>query len=223
MSSKTVYLSPSTQEKNIGVGDYGTEEFRCNLIADVTQQILSNHGVSVIRNKPSMTLSQVVADSNSYDINLHQAIHTNAYNEKARGCETFCYKLSSTDGYKLAQCVYKYVSAITPTEDRGIKQAYDFYGTGSHMYEPVYTKAVANLVEVAFHDNVDDAKWIIENISNIGVAIAKGDLEYLGIAYVDNTEINIAETLEALQISLDKQATRIKVIENKLLKVKGIL
>lgn len=51
------------------------------------------------------------------------------------------------------------------------------------MYETCYATAPAALIEVAFHDNPDDAKWIINNIEPIGIAIARGILDYFGITY----------------------------------------
>lgn len=185
--SKKVYLSPSTQEKNIGAGNYGTEEYRANLICNTTEKELKRHGITVYRNKPTMTLTQVVEDSNNKDLDIHFAIHTNAYNKKSRGAEGFCYKLNDNKyakGYNLIKSVYTKISAITPTADRGIKQGYNFYGTGKHMYELAYTKVPAALIEIAFHDNIDDATWIINNMDLIGITIAKGILEYFGVKYI---------------------------------------
>ena len=42
------------------------------------------------------------------------------------------------------------------------------------LYEVVKTLSPAALLEVAFHDNEEYAKWIIDNIENIGRAIAVG-------------------------------------------------
>ena len=61
--SKSVYLSPSIQEGNIGYGDYGTEEKRMNEVCDVTQKHLFRHGLTVFRNRPDMTLKHVETDS----------------------------------------------------------------------------------------------------------------------------------------------------------------
>jgi len=55
---------------------------------------------------------------------------------------------------------------------------------GIHMYEVAYTNAIAVLVEVEFHDNVNGATWIVNNIEQIGIALAKGVLSSLGISYV---------------------------------------
>lgn len=179
--TKSVYLSPSTQEHNIGAGSYGTEEKRCNQITDIIAPILIRHSIKVYRNKPSMSLTQVVADSNSKKPGIHFAVHTNAFNKKARGCEIFCHRYGG-EGEKLARAVYKRVSALTPTGDRGVKEGYNFYN-GKPMYETCYTTAPAALIEIAFHDNLEDAKWIIANIETIGIAIAKGILAYFGVKY----------------------------------------
>lgn len=60
-----VYLSPSLQEWNVGVGNYGTEEQRMNLLADVVQYELERHGLDVARNRPEMSLAEVVRESNA--------------------------------------------------------------------------------------------------------------------------------------------------------------
>lgn len=75
---KSIYLSPSTQENNVGAGSYGTEEQRMNQVADVIQKVLERHGVRVYRNKPEWPLSQVVVDSNAKKPDVHFAVHSNA-------------------------------------------------------------------------------------------------------------------------------------------------
>ena len=52
-----VYISPSLQEWNVGYGNYGTEEQRMNLIADVLDYELKRHGLTTDRNSPDMTLA----------------------------------------------------------------------------------------------------------------------------------------------------------------------
>lgn len=196
---KSVYLSPSLQEHNIGAGDYGTEEFRMNQIADVTQKVLQQHGVTVYRNNPAMTLGQAVADSNAKNPDLHQAIHSNAGNGRARGCTVFCYKFGCA-GEPLARNIYAELEPLTPTADHGVHEGKDYYGPGKNMYEVWKTNAPAALVEVAFHDNPDDAEWIETHIEIIGKAIAKADLKTLGIPYQpaqDNTNSKLLQALFA--------------------------
>ena len=180
--SKSIYLSPSTQEKNIGVGNYGTEEKRMNQVADVTERVLKQHGLVVYRNKPEMTLAQVVTDSNSKKPDIHFAIHSNAGSGNSRGCEVYCHKFGGS-GEKLARAVYSEIEPITPSSDRGVKEGCNHYGQGKPLYELAYTTAPAALIEIAYHDNKDDAVWIINNIEVIGTVIAKGILKYFAIPF----------------------------------------
>lgn len=182
--SKSVYLSPSIQEENIGYGNYGTEEKRMNEVCDVTQKHLLRHGITVFRNRPDMTLKQVVADSNAKNPTIHLAIHSNAFNGKVRGSEIYCHNFGG-EGERLARSVYAELESITPTKGRGVKEGKDHFGPGKPLYELSETVAPAALVEIAFHDQPDDAKWILENIEKIGVVLAKGILKYFNINWVD--------------------------------------
>jgi N-acetylmuramoyl-L-alanine amidase len=183
---RSIYLSPSSQERNIGAGNYGTEERRCNAVVDVVEPILKRYGFIVYRNKPTMSLTQIVNDSNSKKPDVHFAVHTNAFDKKTRGCEVYCHRYGG-EGEKLARAVYKEISAITPTSDRGVKEGYKFYH-GKPMYETCYTTAPAALIEIIFHDNPDDAKWFIANIEKIGIALVKGILNYFGLKFHEQTE-----------------------------------
>lgn len=194
---KTVYLSPSTQENNIGAGQYGSEEGIMNRVTGITQKILEQHGIIVYRNKPEMTLAQVVKDSNSKNPCIHFAIHSNALNGKARGCEVFCHRYGG-EGEKLARAVYDELSPLTPSEDRGVKEGHSHFGLGKPLFELANTNAPAALVEVAFHDNDEDAKWIAANIEKIGTALARGVLKYFGIEYVTKAS-EIKKAVEALE------------------------
>lgn len=167
----SIYISPSTQERNIGAGNFGTEERVMNLIADVVVPLLQHNHLEVYRNKPTMTLQQAVADSNSKNVDAHFAIHSNAGG--GRGGEVF---YTSPRGQKLASAVFKYIEPLTPTADRGVKNH-------EHLYELNKTNAVAALIEVAFHDNAEDANFILNNIQAIGEAIAHGICDYFNIDF----------------------------------------
>ena len=47
------------------------------------------------------------------------------------------------------------------------------------------TKAPAVLVEVAYHDNWEDANWIINNIEAIGRNLALSVADILGVPFVE--------------------------------------
>lgn len=167
----SVYLSPSTQEANIGKGDYGSEEKRMNEITDYLEDMLIKHNITVYRNKPTMKYYQCTAESNNLKPDIHVAIHSDAGGGK--GCTA--YTSGSAGGRKLANFLYQEVSSISPSEDRGVRLTKD-------LNEVVKTDAVACLIEVSYHDNFDEAAWILKNIKAIALALAKGILAYFGIA-----------------------------------------
>lgn len=181
-----VYLSPSLQEWNVGYGNYGTEEQRMNQIADVVAYELQRHGLSVARNSPEMSLAQAVAESNSLNPRVHVALHSNASaSGEARGAEVYTHRFGG-EGERLARDIYQYLSALTPTEDLGVKEGYQTFN-GQGMYELRRTVAPAILAEVAFHDNRADAQFIMDHIYELGREISKGILQYFGIPFTPDT------------------------------------
>lgn len=60
------------------------------------------------------------------------------------------------------------------------------------MYELRRTTAPAILAEVAFHDNPEDARFIIDNIYELGQAITRGILDYFNIEYQEDDPENVA-------------------------------
>jgi len=69
---KRIYLSPSAQENNVGAGSYGTEEQRMNQLCDLVEKKLEGR-YQIYRNRPEMSLQQIVADSNGKKPDIHLA------------------------------------------------------------------------------------------------------------------------------------------------------
>lgn len=173
-----VYLSPSKQENNIGVGGYGTEEMRMNEIADVVCECLTASGVTWYRNNPSWSSSQIVADSNSKNVDLHVALHSNAGGGK--GTEVLVYSLKSK-AYAFAKLWYDIIAKMSPSKDRGIK-------VNPNIMELSKTKVPSALMEFAFHDDKEDAEFIIENIRELGIGTAKAICEYFDVKFINPYE-----------------------------------
>lgn len=169
-NKKVIYLSPSLQEWNKGINNYGTEEERMNQVADVVEKILKSKGYDVRRNNPQNTLAQTVSESNTIGPAIHVALHSNASGPsgKGKGPEIYANR-PDTSGDKLAHAIYDEIEKIYPNPQDGRGVLYT-----KSLYEIVRTLAPAVLLEVAFHDNEEDAKWIISNIEKIGEAIATG-------------------------------------------------
>ncbi|MBQ8606083.1 MAG: N-acetylmuramoyl-L-alanine amidase [Clostridia bacterium] len=184
-----VYVSPSSEHFNTGYGNYGTEERRMNLIADVVEYELTRNGVSTDRGLPEYGLTEIVADSNAKSPKIHVAIQSQAADSTQRGSQIYYYKPGS-NGERLAEDIFEFLSPITPTEDIGLSDGSAVFG-GLGFYELRKTRAPAVIVKVGFHDNPLDADFIIENTYEIGVAIARGILQYLGIEYKEDSAENI--------------------------------
>ncbi len=168
MEERVIYLSPSAQQNNIGVGDFGSEEYRMNRIADILENILGKKGYRVYRNNPYDTLAQIVEESNRINPNIHVAIHSNAGAETAQGPEIFTNR-ENTPSDMLANYIYDNILDIYPDREKGRGVKYT-----TSLYELRETNAPSVLLEVAFHSNEQDAKWIMENEERIAQAIADG-------------------------------------------------
>ncbi len=174
MEDKVIYLSPSAQEYNIGYGDFGSEEYRMNRIADIVEKLLKEQGYTVYRNNPNERLSQIVRESNEINPDIHVALHSNASGEgfSAQGPEIFANR-PNTPGDRLANQIYNEIMQVYPDPTKGRGVLYT-----SSLYEIIRTNAPAVLLEVAFHDNPEDAQWIIDNESQIAQAIVSGINSY---------------------------------------------
>ena len=174
MEDRVIFLSPSAQEYNIGYGDYGSEEYRMNRIADIVEKMLRDQGYTVYRNNPNEKLSDAVRRSNEVSPDIHVALHSNASGEgfSAQGPEIFANR-PNTPGDRLANLIYNEIMQIypDPTKGRGVLHT-------SSLYEIIRTNAPAVLLEVAFHDNPEDAQWIINNEDQIAQAIVSGINSY---------------------------------------------
>ena len=177
----SVFLSPSLQEWNPYING-GNEEYYMNLIADAMEPYLRASGIAYGRNKPSMTLSQAIAESNAGNYDLHLAIHSNAAGAenagRIRGTDVYYYPTSSK-GKRAAEIIAENYRDIYPLPDR-VKTA-----SSASLAELKRTKAPAVLIETAYHDNLADAEWIQENIGVIGRNLAQSTAQILGVPFVD--------------------------------------
>ena len=173
-----IYLSPSTQEFNPYNGG-GNEEYYMNLIADEMEPYLAASGIQFVRNTPQMTAASSIRASNSGNYDLHFSIHSNATgtgNGERRGSEVYFYP-SSARSRQLADIVARNLQLIYPIPN-GVKTV-----PTTTLGEVARTKAPSVLVEIAYHDNPQDAQWIRENIDAIAANLVYSITEYFGIPF----------------------------------------
>jgi len=183
----TIYLSPSTQEFNPYNGG-GNEEFYMNLVADAMEPYLASSGIQFVRNTPQMTAASSIAASNSGVYDLHFALHSNATGSgdgSVRGSEVY-YNPNRAESKRFAEIVAKNLKLIYP-----LPQNVRTVPTTS-LGEVVRTKAPGVLVEIAYHDNAQDAQWIRDNIELIAANLVVSLTEYFGIPFNTPVPITVA-------------------------------
>ncbi|MBQ1659428.1 MAG: N-acetylmuramoyl-L-alanine amidase [Clostridia bacterium] len=168
-----IFLSPSSQEFNPYING-GNEEYYMNIIADAMIPYLDASGISYGRNTPTGSFIDSVRASNSDDYKLHLAIHSNASPPqnagKARGAQVYYYP-NSENSKRAADIFANNFKEIYP-----IPSKVNTVPT-TVLSEIAKTKAPAILIEVAYHDNEQDAQWIRDNINAIAenLVISVGD------------------------------------------------
>lgn len=172
--AKKVYLSPSDQTKNYYAYGNTTEAVQCGKIAEACKVALERNGVKVMIGQYD-TMTNRCNASDNFGADLHVPIHTNAYNGKVGGTRIFCYNKTG-EGYQAARAVFNTLAPLTPGTSEGIS-------INSSLFEVRTPSAPTVYVECDFHDVPKIAKWIIENTTAIGEAIARGICNYFGIKY----------------------------------------
>ena len=174
-----IYLSPSTQEYNPYVNT-GTEEYWMNRLADAMEPVLDATGIRYSRNAPDMTAASSIAASNAGHYDLHLALHSNASAPEnpgsQRGILAFYYP-GSVWGQKAARLLADGLKAIYPLPD--LVRAEPSAAIG----EVRRTRAPAVLLELGFHDDPQDAAWIVSSIPAIAENLVQSLAAYFGIPF----------------------------------------
>lgn len=163
-----IYLSPSGQVHNkYAYGDY-TEAAVCRTIAKSAEGYLKSLGHTVKVADPYTNDDEWVArctESDQMNADYHVPIHTNAGG--GHGVRVFCYKSSLND--PAMERTMKAILNILPNEFKVGKVL-----THDSLYEINVPKATTVYIECAFHDNKEEAQWIVEHTDELARAIVKG-------------------------------------------------
>ena len=186
-----IYLSPSSQTENPYAYGGTNEAAQCMRIAQACAAALDRCGFEV--KVGGGTMYTRVPESNNWGADLHVPIHTNAANGQVTGTRCFAFDTSGK-GYQAAKAIFDVLAPITP----GTSESVTAYPT---LYEVKGTVAPCAYLECEFHDNADTAKWIIEHVTEIGEAIARGICNFFGVAYIaeEAEEVPAPQTLYRVQ------------------------
>ena len=168
-----VYISPSNQTENRYAYGNTNEAEQCGRIAEASRKALERSGVEVmVGHMPSM--QEKVRASDAFGADLHVPIHTNAFNGSVMGTRMFCYNTGK--GMAACKAIFARVAPLSPGTSENIK-------VNQKLYEVRVPAAPTAYLECEFHDTVEGARWLVENTTAIGEAIAHGICDYFGVAY----------------------------------------
>ena len=175
-----LFLSPSTQEYN-PYTTYGNEEYWMNLLADAMIPYLHASGVNVDRNDPSGTVGDSVRASNRGNYDFHLALHSNASPPNLSGMlqgVTIYYYPGSSRALQMANIIADNIRSIYPNP-RLVRTV-----ATRALYELRNTRIPAVLGEFGYHDNLDDALWLENNLNTIARSLALSVTEYFGLPFL---------------------------------------
>lgn len=190
--SKKVVLDPGhgveTAGKRSPDGTYLEHEFNLDM-ARRLKAILERHGVSVILTRTTThdtDLADRVSVSNSVNPDLFVSLHSNASGDGTSWTSPNGYGIYTSSAGDTAGRNKAAKAILARAKDAGIP----LWGGGLHhdrLYVLVNTVAPAVLIEHGFHTNKAEAEKLKtpEYRAELAQVDAKGILNYLGIAWVD--------------------------------------
>lgn len=186
-----IYISPANHYKNYAIKGY-TEKQQMDLLAPMLKAELEQYEdvdvcITTIYNRDRQYTGRP-ADAKKWGATHYIALHTNASgmsatNGPATGACGF-YHPDFPESKAMAIAVVKNLNAICPIKSNRAAQPaiYAWSKTNwnfGELREPAKLKICPLLIEHEFHDRVDCAKWIIENLTDIAKADAKAIAEVL--------------------------------------------
>lgn len=193
--AKKIYLSPERRPNPHGPywGYAGVYEHDvCCEIAEYCKEALIRCGFEVKIASPNDNMEKRVAEGVSWGANYYMPIHTNAATAKpiegtAQGPTVLRYGNEGGVSDRACKMVYNQLMAIYPRKTkRGVY-------TQNAFYEIRMTPMLSVYPELAFHDNGEDAKWLVENKKEIAIALCKGVCQWFNVDYVEENDTPINE------------------------------
>ena len=180
-----IYISPEDRASNVYTssalwnGHTTNEKEQMGRCADYMERGLLRCGSFEVINAQYGNMYDRVKESNNWPADMHIAPHTNGFNGKAAGTRVHCYP--SDRSRRIGKLIQDRIGPLSPG-------APDFLVEDDRLYELRAPYMVAVLPEFAFHDNPEDAQWLVDNMVRIAEETVQAICEYFGVAYVPPVE-----------------------------------
>ena len=198
-----IALSPEDRSTNtyhpqaLYRGRSTNEQEQMRRCADLLEKELVRCGFEV-KNMQYGNMYDRVKDGNNWGADLYIALHTNGFDGTVAGTRVHCYP--SDKSRKIGKLIQDRIAPLSPGKSEKLVES-----TG--LYELKATKMPAVLPEFGFHDNREEAQWLIDQMPAIARETAKAVCEFFGADYVPEAEKTPAVTFEVRQV-VDGQVVR---------------
>ena len=203
-----IFLSPEDRASNVYAatalwnGKTTNEKEQMGRCADYLERALKRCGCEVINAQYGNMYDRVRA-SNAWPADLHIALHTNGFNGKAAGTRVHHYP--SAKSRLIGKLIQERIAPRSPG-------APDYLVEDSALYELRAPTMPAVLPEFGFHDNPEEAQWLIDNMEAIAELTCQAVCEFFSIPYVapdkqielPEEPVEMPETLYRVQVGAFK-------------------
>ena len=175
-----IALSPEDRSSNVYhpealyLGRATNEHEQMCRCADLLEKELLRCGFAV-KNMQYGNMYDRVADGNGWGADLYIALHTNGFDGTVAGTRVHCYP--SDKSRKIGKLIQDRIAPLSPGKSEKLVES-------SGLYELKATKMAAVLPEFGFHDNREEAQWLVDSMDDIARETAMAVCDYFGVAYV---------------------------------------
>lgn len=201
-----IALSPEDRRSNtyhpeaLYQGRATNEQEQMRRCANLLEKALIRCGFDV-KNMQYGNMYDRVRDGNAWGADLYIALHTNGFDGTVAGTRVHCYP--SDKSRKIGKLIQDRIAPLSPGKSEKLVES-----TG--LYELKATKMAAVLPEFGFHDNREEAQWLIDEMPTIARETAKAVCEYFGASYVAAPEEQPATAPDML---LDGVSFRLQAVQ----------
>ncbi|MBQ3724693.1 MAG: N-acetylmuramoyl-L-alanine amidase [Oscillospiraceae bacterium] len=158
--------------------------------ADLLEKELLRCGFAV-KNMQYGNMYDRVAEGNGWGADLYIALHTNGFDGTVAGTRVHCYP--SDKSRRIGKLIQDRIAPLSPGKSEKLVES-------SGLYELKATKMAAVLPEFGFHDNREEAQWLVDSMDDIARETAMAVCDFFGVTYVPEAEEAPAVTFEVRQV-----------------------
>lgn len=174
----SVFVSPSNQFGNVGSENtkFKNEMVEMNDIASYLIERLTANGVKVYRNNPGQSIDEYIQTSKDLNPTLYLSLQSGSSAAHDQYGITSWLDMRESEGWGLMKEIHQNLLGIYPNKD---KKDYDHgINNANGSSKELASNKMALMIQVGYHDNDDDANWIMNNKKDIGYNLADSILRY---------------------------------------------